>query len=307
MRKELLIPLLILLSGSSAAQSRNRVRIVVEGQTATLTVAARVTTTIHLPEAVNSVIVGDSSLFQAEHAPNEPLLVFVRPVTPNAAQTNLVASTVAGRHFVFLLQSIGSASAEAVGGIDLFVDCRPSGGFILEDSFPTVTVADTVKLNSGENDLGAPHSDEFALSDILRRQRERKPGRVYGSGIRVAIGEVLEIGARLIAAFSVTNSTSHSVELVPPQVQLAGQTRSGMFKRARWSTVQQVPVEAYQLTERRLQPGERIDGVIVFERPSIKQSTEGLFLQIADSAAIDQPVLAAIQFRPTELWRKDHE
>src|SRR5262249_51540204 len=114
MRKELYIPLLILLSGSVAAQTRNGVRIVVEGQTAALTVASLVTTTVHLPEAVSSVIVGDSNVFHAEYSPSEPLLVFVRPVTSNASQTNLVISTVAGRHFVFLLRSIGAASAEAM-------------------------------------------------------------------------------------------------------------------------------------------------------------------------------------------------
>jgi hypothetical protein len=33
----------------------------------------------------------------------------------------------------------------------------------------------------------------------------------------------------------------------------------------------------------------------------LKQSTERLFLQIADSAAIDRPTLAPISFRPTNL------
>ena len=51
----------------------------------------------------------------------------------------------------------------------------------------------------------------------------------------------------------------------------------------------------------------RADGVVVFERPAIKQSTERLFLQIADSAAIDQPALAPINFRQTTLMENDHE
>jgi hypothetical protein len=40
---------------------------------------------------------------------------------------------------------------------------------------------------------------------------------------------------------------------------------------------------------------------LFFERPQIKQSTEGLFLQIADSAAIDHPTLAPFSFRSTNL------
>ena len=120
-------------------------------------------------------------------------------------------------------------------------------------------------------------------------------------GIRVGIGQVLEDGSRLIVSFSVVNSGSERIELVPPQVQLAGQTKSGMLRRTRWNTVQQLPVEAYRISNRRIEPRGRVDGAVVFERPQLKQSTEGLFLQIADSAAIDRPTLAPISFRPTNL------
>src|SRR5687767_3195353 len=109
MRKSVCLPLLVILSGSLAAQTTNGVRsisrTVIEDQVATLTLAPRVTTTIRLPEPANSVIVGDPTLFQAEHSPNEPLLVFVRPVTSNPAQSNLVISTTYGRRFIFLLQT----------------------------------------------------------------------------------------------------------------------------------------------------------------------------------------------------------
>ena len=111
----------------------------------------------------------------------------------------------------------------------------------------------------------------------------------------------------MIVSFSVFSSKSETIELVPPQVQMAGQTKSGIFRRARSTTVQQLPVQAYQISQRRLSPGERVDGVVVFERPPIKQSTEGLMLQIADSAAVDQPTLAPINFRQTNPPERDHE
>lgn len=113
----------------------------------------------------------------------------------------------------------------------------------------------------------------------------------------------MEDEARLIVSFSVINRESDKVELVPPQVQLAGQTKSGIFRRARWTTVQQLPVQAYRITQRTLAPGERVDGVAVFEGPAIKQSTENLMLQIADAAAIDRPTLAPIHFRATNPQR----
>jgi hypothetical protein len=150
-------------------------------------------------------------------------------------------------------------------------------------------------------------SENEKLDRILNRQRGERLDKLYGDGIRVGIGQVLEDGPRLIVSFSVTNSKSEPAELVPPQIQLSGQTESGIFRRTRWTTVQQLPIEFYQMSQRRLDPGGRIDGVVVFERPAIKQSTESLMLQIADSAAVDQPTLVPITFRQTTPLEKDHE
>jgi len=50
------------------------------------------------------------------------------------------------------------------------------------------------------------------------------------------------------------------------------------------------------MSRRRLGPGERADGVVVFERPSFKQSNETVLLQMADSGAVDRPALAPIGF-----------
>src|SRR6266404_9849900 len=99
MRKVLYVSWLILLSGSLSAQTqnaqnRNGSKRVFEGQPASIRLAPHVTTTIRLPEAVNSVVLGDSNRFQAEYSPKEPLLVFARPTASDIAETNLVISTV---------------------------------------------------------------------------------------------------------------------------------------------------------------------------------------------------------------------
>jgi len=93
------------------------------------------TTTIRLPEPVNSVIVGDSNLFQAEHSPTEPVLVFVKPLTSNGDQSNLVISTARGRQFLMLLRSLGPSADESESGVDLFVICRAAGVFFIDDNF----------------------------------------------------------------------------------------------------------------------------------------------------------------------------
>ena len=121
----------------------------------------------------------------------------------------------------------------------------------------------------------------------------------------VSIGEVIEQDSRLIVLFSVVGSESGVVDLVPPQVQLAGRTSSGIFGRTRWTTGQQLPVQTYEMSSRRLVARGRVDGVLVFEPPVLKQSTEELLLQIADSAAIDKPTLAPISFKPTAPMEKD--
>jgi len=60
----------------------------------------------------------------------------------------------------------------------------------------------------------------------------------------------------------------------------------------------QLEIRDYRLSTTRLEPGERADGVVIFDRPNFKQSTEKLFLQIAQADQVDQPVLIRIPFTP---------
>lgn len=315
MGKKLCLPVLILLTGSFVAEPKSAgaaiaSRNAIEGQIVMLTLASGMTTTIRLPEPVNSVILGDPTLYQAEYSPNEPLLVFARPVSGTSDQSNLVISTIRGRQFTFLLRSNGASGNKTGPPVDLLVICRPAGGFFVEETFPAALLSETVSLaerGAVGNLTGSNGNDDLGLDETLVRQRGRKLERTNGASIHVEIGEVREQGSRLIVSFSVVNSTPDTVELVPPQVQLAGQTKGGVFKRTRWSTVQQVPVQAYRWSQSKLNAGVRGDGVVVFERPAIKQSTEGLFLQIADSAAIDQSTLAPIAFRSRGASEDKHE
>jgi hypothetical protein len=304
------ISALVLLYGTLSAQSeRPRLtrltKLALEGRPATLKLSPHVTTTIRLPEPASSIVVGDPNLFQAEHSPNEPLLVFARSATANPAESNLVITTTRGRQFVFVLSNaVGAGDSEAAA--DLLVTCRATGGFFIEDTFPDSLVSETVPLGDGARPPQLPtvtdatsFVDAIPLEELVVLQSKNPLTQMFGQRVRVAIGGVMEQGSRLIVLFSVVNPQSAAVELVPPQVQLAGQAKSGLLGRTRWTTAQQLPVQAYQLSARRLRQDERADGVVVFERPALKQSTEQLLLQIADSAAVDQPALAPISFRQT--------
>ena len=318
MRTILYLSLLIVLSESLSAQTlntrnRNGSKTVFEGQPASIRLAPHVTTTIRLPEAVNSVVLGDSNRFQAEYSPKEPLLVFARPTAPDIAETNLVISTVFGRQFILILRSLGASTDQGQAGVDLLVTCQATAVHFIEETSPSGLISETLNLGraaqpgSPETALLSEGGSRLAVEEILERQRKQRMDKLYGDHIHVGIGQVSEDGSRLIVSFSVFSSKSESAELVRPQIQLSGQRKSGVFRRIRRTTVQQLPVQRYQMTRRKLNPGERVDGVVIFERPPIKQSTEKLLLQIADSAAVDRPTLAPIRFRPTKPLEENDE
>ena len=119
-----------------------------------------------------------------------------------------------------------------------------------------------------------------------------------GDHVRVGVGEVIDGGQQVIVLFSAVNPTHHAILLVPPQVQLGGTSKHGKLHRARWTTAEQLPVEDFRLSTRRLAPGERGDGVVLFERPPYKLSSETLFLQVADAGAVDRPAPRPLRGRP---------
>jgi hypothetical protein len=149
--------------------------------------------------------------------------------------------------------------------------------------------------------------DRPPLDDLLDRQRRAPLPVLYGQKpgisppgkelVKTGVSEVIDQGSEVVVLFSAVNVQDHAVELMPPQIQLGGMKRSGtIVRKSRWSTAEQLPVTDFRISRRRLGPGERADGVVVFKRPSFKQSTETLFLQMAESGAVDRPALAPIGF-----------
>jgi hypothetical protein len=290
-----------MVAGDAPAASRQAIRTVVEGRPGVVHLAPGFTTAVRVPDTVNSVILGDPGLFQAEHSPDEPLFVFVKPVTPEPAETNLLIVTSIGRQFSLVLVSEGAQQTQSPPDIDLLVVCRPAGSLLIPEAWPSSLVAETLPVEAVAGDRSF---DSDALPDpeeqrrnLLGQQQNRRLADVQGEGLEVSIGEVLPLGSEVAVLFSVVNSTAEPIELTSPQVQLAGGTEAGFVTRStRWTTVDQIPVSAYQLTRRRLEPGERADGFVVFTRPAIKQSNENLLLQIAQTAAIDEPVLVPFEW-----------
>jgi hypothetical protein len=175
--------------------------------------------------------------------------------------------------------------------------------------------------SNGPNSQSGPTTNQSApksLDSLLRRQQEaplpalcgeRIEGEnVKGDRLRAGISEVIDGGQEVIVLFAVVNTSKHAILLMPPQVQLGGKNKTGkIVKHDRWSAAEQLVVADFRLSRRRVGTGERADGVVMFERPPYKQSNETLFLQMAESGAVDRPALAPIGFGVSSLRQEgDH-
>jgi len=271
-------------------------------------------TTIRLPEPVNSIVVGDPALFQVEHSEREPELVFVKSLREESAQSNLLISTTRERQISFLLVNHREAAASKV---DFLFRYQASSGFLIEpNAVPLALISQGTHLPSSRN-LTTAKSDPTdglairepgaeALDSLLERQKRAPLHRLYGKRIeneefkndllRAGISEVIDDGQQVVVLFVVVNTSKRSILLMPPQVQLGGKEKTGkLIKREHWSTAEQLAVD-FRLSRRRIGPQERADGVVQFERPPYKRSNEMLFLQMAESGAVDKPVLVPIGF-----------
>jgi len=141
-----------LAAGAASAQvSKVEPRIVsetdLEGRVTVVEVAARYVTAIRLPEAVNSVVVGDPSAFQVEHSEREPRLVFVKALSIKPSETNLLISTAGGHEVSLLLVSQGESNSPDRTHVDFLLKYEVSRGFFVAASvFPFALVGATVPL-----------------------------------------------------------------------------------------------------------------------------------------------------------------
>jgi hypothetical protein len=108
-----------------------------------------------------------------------------------------------------------------------------------------------------------------------------------------------------VVSFSIFNSTDHPVEIVPPQIQIS--RRAVKKKEGISLTADQLQIRDYRLSGTRIEAGARADGVVVFDRPNFKQSTEKLFLQIAQADQVDRPILIRLPFTPPIAGKTDRK
>jgi hypothetical protein len=246
---------------------------------------------VRLPEEVSSVVLGDPKSFKAEHSEAEPRLVFLKPLTPKPSETNALITTKSGHEVSLHLISTGKPDA---GDVDFLLDYERPHSFLIPPVLSSFVIAENRSPNSGTLPT-ASRSHEAASpaqNELLRQAKVAAP-EWKGKQLQVAVGQVSENGEQMIVAFSVLNNSGATIELLPPQVQLSGPSKQ---QHAAKTKAEPIAVDDYALTLRSMGPGTRADGVVAFERPSFKESSEQLLLQVAQAAQVDQPILVPIPF-----------
>ena len=252
--------------------------------------------TIRMPEEITSVILGSPRSFKAEHNEGEPRYVYVKPITNGPVQSNLLIATKSGQHVTLELISDGASANNANQPVDFLIEYRVSRSFLV--------VSDAaVPASPKPNEKAAPPSVVLsAINQEFEQQTKLnapKWTKWDGKQIETSIGDIRQWSNETVISYSVYNNSDQPVEIVAPQIQITGRkTEKKKKKEGKGVLSDQLEIRDYKLSVTRLEPGGRADGVVVFDRPNFKQSTEKLFLQLAQADQVDRPILIRLPFTP---------
>ncbi len=264
--------------------------------------------TIRMPEEVTSVILGSPGEFKAEHNEGEPEYVYVKPITKQAAQSNLLIATKSGQHVTLELVSDGTGTPNQLQPVDFLIEYRSARSFLISSESGAGAPATPAVPGRGpareamSGDAGSGSSPLSNLDEEFRQQQKvnaPKWTKWDDKRIETSICDIRQWSNETVIAYSILNSSDQPVEIVPPQIQITGRKASKKKKKEGKGIISdQLEIRDYRLSATRLEAGERADGVVVFDRPNFKESTEKLFLQIAEADQVDRPILIRLPFTP---------
>jgi hypothetical protein len=262
--------------------------------------------TIRMPEEVTSVILGSPGAFKAEHNEGEAQYVYVKPITKEPTQSNLLIATRSGQHVTIELISPGAAAANDSQPVDFLIEYRTTRSFLISADAAVSATPKAAENRPGRIDAVRGANSGVTTSSVLdevfaQQTRINAPQwtRWEGRQIEASVGAVRQWKNQTVTAYSIFNNSDHSVEIVPPQIQIAGhKPAKRKSKKGKGILSDQMEIREYRLSTMRLDPGARADGVVVFDRPNFKESTEQIFLQIAQADQVDRPILIRLPFTP---------
>lgn len=246
---------------------------------------------VRVLEEVSSVALGDPGAFKAEHSEAEPQLVFFKATTAKPAQTNALITTKGGREISLSLVSQGKSDQSEV--VDYVLNCERPHSFLISSAHSSLVIGDTKNIAQEDQPSSSPSEKLASLEQQLPRAERLENPHWQGKLLRVAVGQTTEKELQMSVTFAVLNASGRTIEVLPPQIQLASTSKD---KHRKAIKDEPVAIKDYWMTTRRLAPGAKVYGVVVFERPSFKESDEQLLLAVAQVEAVDRPVLAPISF-----------
>ena len=309
MRLRWLVPIAILyslrmLAAESAVKPRVATITINPSEVTTLHLRPEFESTIHMPEEITSVILGSPGSFKAEHNEGEPEYVYVKPITKEAAESNLLIATKSGLHVTLELMSDGIGASGSAMPVDFLIEYRTSRSFLIAGSASAehAMVEPTgIASSSTQSRTPAAAKPLSAIDEEYELQmRINAPGwtKWEGKQIETSLGDIRQWSNETVISFSILNASDQPVEVVPPQIQISGRAVKKKKKEGKSLTADQLLIREYRLSATRIEAGARADGVVVFDRPNFKQSTEKLFLQIAQADQVDRPILIRLPFTP---------
>jgi hypothetical protein len=294
-----------LLAADNAVKPRVATITINPSEVTTLRLRPEFESTIHLPEDITSVILGSPSSFKAEHNEGEPEYVYVKPITKEAADSNLLIATKSGLHVTLELISDGIGVSGTALPVDFLIEYRTSRSFLIAGSAGTERAKveqPGTTLSSASSRIPEAAKPLSAIDEEYELQiRVNAPAwtKWEGKQIETSLGDIRQWSNQTVISFSILNASDQPVEVVPPQIQISGRAvKKKKKKEGKSLTADQLLIREYRLSTTRIEAGTRADGVIVFDRPNFKQSTEKLFLQIAQSDQVDRPILIRLPFTP---------
>lgn len=261
-----------------------------EGSVAVLHLSPGYATSVRLPEEASSVVIGSPAAFKAEHSEAEPRLVFFKPITSQPSESNALITTRSGHEISLHLVSAGKAAQNQ--RVDFLVEYRQAQSLLISADKQSFLVAETRPVDSAASISTQAIKPDLAARELTAQIALPMPSWL-GKEILAALGGTIESDHQSIVGFSVLNQSHRVIEILPPQLELRGSTHGDKRIKA-----EPVPVSEFRMTARRLNPGERADGVVVFERPTFKESTEQLQLELTEAERVDRPLILPIPFIP---------
>jgi hypothetical protein len=202
------------------------------------------------------------------------------------------------------LISDGASANNANQPVDFLIEYRVSRSFLVvsDAAVPVMPKPNEKAAPSGVSRTHSPSAIPSAIDQEFEQQTELnapKWTKWDGKQIETSVGDIRQWNNETVISYSIYNSSDQPVEIVAPQIQITGRkTEKKKKKEGKGVLSDQLEIRDYKLSVTRLEAGGRADGVVVFDRPNFKQSTEKLFLQIAQADQVDHPILIRLPFTP---------